>query len=131
MQNNNDDDDEFDSEEQAKKSEEDQSFIILADLNQIRGLAQKNSVNNTLNITQIHPNVANSTKTNEQSSSPPNVKTLQLNGLGRDSQGHFKNHKHFEKLRNKINLQESKHKPMFDSILMKLQDKSFLEQAIS
>lgn len=37
-----DDDDDFDSDEQAKKNDEDQSFIILADLNQIRGLAQKN-----------------------------------------------------------------------------------------
>jgi hypothetical protein len=34
-----DDDDEFDSDEQAKKNDEDQSFIILADLNMIRGLA--------------------------------------------------------------------------------------------
>ena len=45
-----DDDDDFDSDEQAKKNDEDQSFIILADLNQIRGLAQKNrtsSVNKT------------------------------------------------------------------------------------
>lgn len=50
-----DDDDEFDSDEQAKKNDEDQSFIILADLNQIRGLAQKNKTSHINNIEVAKP----------------------------------------------------------------------------
>jgi hypothetical protein len=124
-----DDDDDFDSDEQAKKNDEDQSFIILADLNQIRALAQKNKTSHiNTTITADPQNSTNSTVPAEDT--PPNSKDIQLDGLGRDSHGHFRNHKHFLQLQEKINEQESKHQPMFESIMRKLSDKNFLEQAL-
>ena len=122
-----DDDDDFDSDEQAKKNDEDQSFIILADLNQIRALAQKNKTSH-INTT-ITADTQNSTNSTAEDT-PPNSKDIQLDGLGRDSHGHFRNHKHFLQLQEKINEQESKHQPMFESIMRKLSDKNFLEQAL-
>ena len=68
-----DDDDDFDIDEQAKKNDEDQSFIILADLNQIRGLAQKNKTSHiNTTITAAPQNSTNSTSED----TPPNSKDI-------------------------------------------------------
>jgi len=95
-----DDDDDFDSDEKTKKNDEDQRFIKLADLNQIRGLAQKNKTSHiNTTITAAPQNPTNSTTED----TPPNSKHIQLDGLGRDSHGHFRNHQHFLQLQEKIN----------------------------
>ena len=58
---------------------------------------------------------------------PTNSMTL----IGRDKEGKFKHHENYLKLKNKINEQEKGHQSMFDSINQKLNDNSFLQQAMS
>ena len=50
--------------------------------------------------------------------------------FGRDKNGQYKNHANFVKLRNKINSQELKHDQMFENINRRLNDNTFLQQAI-
>jgi hypothetical protein len=49
---------------------------------------------------------------------------------GRDHNGMYKNHQHYTKLRNKINEQENSHQELFQTVMEKLQDRTFLEQAM-
>jgi hypothetical protein len=51
--------------------------------------------------------------------------------IGRDKDGKFKHHENYLKLKNKINLQEQGHQKMFDSINKKLNDETFLQQAMT
>lgn len=57
---------------------------------------------------------------------PTNSMTL----IGRDKDGKFKHHDNYLKLKNKINEQEKGHQNMFDSINQKLNDETFLQQAM-
>jgi len=50
--------------------------------------------------------------------------------IGRDSNGKFKHHENYLQLKNKINAQEKSHQDMFDTINEKLNDETFLQQAI-
>jgi hypothetical protein len=47
---------------------------------------------------------------------------------GRDKNGMYKNHDHYTQLRNKINEQENEHQDLFQTVMHKLQDRTFLEQ---
>ena len=47
---------------------------------------------------------------------------------GRDKHGMYKNHDHYTQLRNKINEQENEHQDLFQTVMHKLQDRTFLEQ---
>jgi hypothetical protein len=58
---------------------------------------------------------------------PTNSMTL----IGRDKDGKFKHHENYLKLKNKINEQEKGHQKMFDSINQKLNDETFLQQAMN
>ena len=58
---------------------------------------------------------------------PTNSMTL----IGRDKDGKFKHHENYLKLKNKINEQEKGHQSMFDSINQKLNDETFLQQAMN
>jgi hypothetical protein len=49
---------------------------------------------------------------------------------GRDHNGMYKNHLHYAQLRNKINEQENSHQELFQTVMDKLQDRMFLEQAM-
>ena len=101
----------------------------------IRGLAQKNRSNTSsfakihlpkpeapapvVKVTKVAPeekatdtetasnDTNSSNSTVEENKAPPSDKAVQLDGYGRDSEGHFKNHKHYMKLMKKINNQES------------------------
>ena len=48
--------------------------------------------------------------------------------FGRDQHGMYKNHDHYTQLRNKINEQENEHQDLFQTVMHKLQDRTFLEQ---
>ena len=50
--------------------------------------------------------------------------------IGRDSNGQFKDHQSFLKMRNLINKQEDGHQAMFEKIIDKLQDEEFFQQVL-
>ena len=47
---------------------------------------------------------------------------------GKDKHGMYKNQNHYTQLRNKLNEQENEHQDLFQTVMHKLQDKTFLEQ---
>jgi len=51
--------------------------------------------------------------------------------IGRDKDGKFKHHENYLQLKNKINEQEKSHQKMFDTINEKLNDETFLQQAMN
>jgi hypothetical protein len=51
--------------------------------------------------------------------------------IGRDKDGKFKHHENYIQLKNKINQQEKSHQKMFDTINEKLNDETFLQQAMN
>lgn len=51
--------------------------------------------------------------------------------IGRDKDGKFKHHENYIQLKNKINEQEKSHQKMFDTINEKLNDETFLQQAMN
>jgi hypothetical protein len=50
--------------------------------------------------------------------------------IGRDAEGKFKHHENYLQLKDKINEQEKGHQKMFDTINEKLNDQTFLQQAM-
>lgn len=58
----------------------------------------------------------------------PPSHTLAL--IGRDKDGKFRHHENYLQLKNKINEQEKSHQKMFDTINDKLNDQTFLQQAM-
>lgn len=59
----------------------------------------------------------------------PPSQTMTL--IGRDKDGKFKHHDNYIQLKNKINEQEKSHQKMFDTINEKLNDETFLQQAMN
>ena len=65
----------------------------------------------------------------EEKDVKPPSQTMTL--IGRDKDGKFKHHENYIQLKNKINEQEKSHQKMFDSINEKLNDETFLQQAMN
>jgi hypothetical protein len=74
-----------------------------------------------LGVNATENNTSNSTKKAEAASRL----------FGRDSNGMFKNQAHYLEVKNELNLKESGNQKMFSDISTKLNDKTFLETAVT